>query len=79
MAVASDCGPCAWGNHTHHDRDHGTIPGLLGGTYCACTGDCATRAAERTHAMTDWFLTLDLGLGLDLDAVANDATGSVRA
>lgn len=44
MSIASDCGPCLNGDHAHHDRDHGIREGVIGGTYCACTGDCAERS-----------------------------------
>jgi hypothetical protein len=48
MAVITDCPPCFWGNHEHHSRDHGTgtRPGVIGGAYCACKGDCAERAVK---------------------------------
>jgi hypothetical protein len=55
MARADDCGPCRWGNHDQHDRDHGILPGLIGGTYCACTGDCAQRAETRAADIGAWF------------------------
>lgn len=44
MSLANDCTPCAVGNHAQHERDHGIKPGVIGGTYCACSGDCADRA-----------------------------------
>ena len=28
------------GNHAQHDQDHGIIPGVIGGTYCPCKGEC---------------------------------------
>lgn len=43
MSRPADCPSCAMGSHDRHDRAHGLRPGLIGGTYCDCTGDCAER------------------------------------
>jgi hypothetical protein len=43
MAALVDCPGCQWGEHEKHDPKHGVIPGLIGGTVCACSGDCAER------------------------------------
>ena len=56
MSVAADCPACAWGNHEHHDASHGLKPGLIGGSHCACPGDCAERfKAECEHLADLWF------------------------
>jgi len=47
MSIASNCGSCMAGDHTRHDRDHGIREGVIGGTYCDCSGDCAERAEAR--------------------------------
>lgn len=47
MSRAQECGGCMSGNHDQHDRDHGLRVGVIGGTYCDCTGDCAARFAAR--------------------------------
>lgn len=49
MSRAADCGSCLSGDHSGHVRDWNITPGLIGGEYCACTGDCA----ERAKAMFD--------------------------
>lgn len=50
MSVAAPCGSCLMGDHSRHDRDHGIREGLIGGSYCACTGDCAERFAADAAA-----------------------------
>lgn len=45
MSYPADCPACIAGDHNGHDAAHGTRKGLIGGNYCACTGDCAERAA----------------------------------
>ena len=47
MSVPADCPGCFDGHHERHDPDHGIRPGLLGGTRCGCTGDCADRSRVR--------------------------------
>lgn len=50
MSLEMDCSSCMRGKHEQHNRSEGLRPGLLGGTYCGCSGDCAERfdrAAER--------------------------------
>lgn len=56
MSLASDCPGCCVGDHDKHDADYGIVPGLIGGTYCDCKGDCGERlpcftvdAAARDH------------------------------
>ena len=54
MSVASRCGSCLMGDHDGHVYEFGLIPGLIGGAYCACGGDCASEfvaEAERFNAM----------------------------
>lgn len=58
MSIAVDCGGCTAGNHDHHNRNHGIVDGLIGGTYCACTGDCDERAAEARREFADWWANL---------------------
>lgn len=43
MSIQMLCNGCALGDHTKHDPAHGLRPGLIGGSYCACTGDCAAK------------------------------------
>jgi hypothetical protein len=57
VSYIQDCYACLKGNHDRHDPDWGTIPGVIGGAQCACTGDCAGRARRvpapfdpRSHA-----------------------------
>lgn len=33
------------GDHSKHDGSHRGLPGVLGGYYCGCQGDCAERHA----------------------------------
>lgn len=40
MSYPSLCVGCAMGDHARHVRAHGIRPGLIGGTYCPCAGDC---------------------------------------
>lgn len=43
MSLARDCSACVTGAHTRHNASEGLTEGLIGGTYCDCTGDCAER------------------------------------
>lgn len=45
MSIHRDCGGCMAGDHERHDGRHSGPSGLIGGTYCGCTGDCAERFA----------------------------------
>lgn len=45
MSFPADCLSCVAGKHEGHNSKEGTRPGLIGGTVCNCTGDCAERAA----------------------------------
>lgn len=45
MSRALDCPACMTGDHEGHNRDWNIKPGLIGGEYCDCTGDCAERSA----------------------------------
>jgi hypothetical protein len=47
VSYPSLCGGCFSGNHSDHDRDHGIQPGLIGGTYCPCEGDCGEASDNR--------------------------------
>lgn len=47
MALISDCPACLVGYHGDHDPTYGCKPGLIGGMYCACTGDCLPRFTAR--------------------------------
>lgn len=58
MSRAQDCSGCLWGDHERHDPQHGIVEGLLGGEYCACTGDCAERAQVRAESVSAWVGTL---------------------
>jgi hypothetical protein len=54
MSYPRDCSGCAVGAHHRHNPDEGVMPGLIGGFYCNCTGDCADRfaaALERTRGL----------------------------
>jgi hypothetical protein len=42
MSFPHECPACYRGDHDRHNRGHGLTPGLIGGTYCPCTGECAT-------------------------------------
>lgn len=55
MSRAQDCSGCMWGDHERHDPSHGLIEGLIGGEHCACTGDCAERAAVTRERMAAQF------------------------
>lgn len=46
MSIASDCYGCVMGEHEKHHRDWNITPGLIGGAYCGCEGDCAKRSKE---------------------------------
>ncbi len=50
MSIAADCPSCMTGNHGGHVRDWNIIQGIIGGSYCPCTGDCAERAAAAFEA-----------------------------
>jgi hypothetical protein len=57
VSVAAPCGSCLMGDHSRHDRDYGIREGLIGGAYCACTGDCAERfAAEAADFAAKYLL-----------------------
>lgn len=47
MSYTSDCPGCFAGHHERHDPNHGVRPGLIGGTQCRCSGDCASRTDAR--------------------------------
>lgn len=47
MSLPSLCFPCSVGDHDKHNRDHGIRPGLIGGTYCPCEGNCADRMQDK--------------------------------
>ena len=49
MAIAKDCTACWNGNHEEHDANHGIKPGVIGGTYCDCKGECVEFARLRTY------------------------------
>lgn len=53
MSARLACAGCVLGNHDEHDPSWGLRPGLIGGWYCACTGDCK----ERFDAMAVRLLT----------------------
>lgn len=55
MSVQGDCGGCMAGDHTQHDTNWGITPGLIGGTYCGCPGDCEERAHQRSEAIGEFF------------------------
>lgn len=57
MSIAADCYACAAGNHTRHDRDWNLRPGLIGGAFCDCPGDCAERSAA---AFQEWWTGLKI-------------------
>lgn len=40
MSYPSLCTACYLGDHDKHDGKHRGLPGLIGGTYCPCPGDC---------------------------------------
>lgn len=51
MSRASECNACIWGNHAEHVRDWNITPGVIGGEYCPCLGECETTPeAERAAA-----------------------------
>ena len=52
MSLEMDCSSCMRGKHEQHNRSEGLRPGLLGGTYCGCSGDCA----ERFDRAAEWFM-----------------------
>ena len=60
MSVQSDCPSCANGVHDNHDVDHGITPGLIGGTYCGCIGDCPERFEITKRAIVDVFASFGL-------------------
>jgi hypothetical protein len=41
MSRAALCGGCLMGDHKRHERDRNIHPGVIGGEYCDCPGDCA--------------------------------------
>lgn len=46
MSWRVTCPACVTGNHAEHVRDVNIRPGLIGGSWCDCTGDpeCSERA-----------------------------------
>lgn len=46
MSIRVDCPACMSGNHEGHVQDWGLRPGLIGGSYCGCRGDCKERAEQ---------------------------------
>lgn len=46
MSIAADCPSCFHGDHSGHDAKWNVRPGLIGGSHCACSGDCRERARE---------------------------------
>ena len=54
MSISVDCSGCMRGEHDRHNRYHGTRPGLIGGAYCGCKGDCAERFAEAGRRFWGW-------------------------
>lgn len=50
MSYPVDCPGCTMGKHERHNPSHGTIPGVIGGTWCDCPGDCAQRADANAEA-----------------------------
>lgn len=53
MSIASTCPACMAGNHEGHDRAFGLKPGLIGGEYCACSGDCPPPMPPEMQALID--------------------------
>jgi hypothetical protein len=49
MAIQMDCYGCQTGNHDQHTNV--LVGGLIGGTYCACTGNCAQRREDIVRAL----------------------------
>lgn len=51
MSLESDCPSCMAGNHEGHVEPWDIHEGLIGGSYCACAGDCADRSRAAFAAM----------------------------
>jgi len=56
MSVHVDRPACTSGDHDRHNPEWGIRPGLIGGQYCACSGDCAERADA---AAAEWIARFD--------------------
>jgi hypothetical protein len=46
MSILRPCPACFTGDHERHDRDHGIRSGLIGGAFCACSGECTQDHAD---------------------------------
>lgn len=55
MSLQADCPSCVTGDHDGHDANWGITPGLIGGSYCGCEGDCAERVKAREEDFQKWF------------------------
>lgn len=47
MSLSQQCPACIEGDHSGHESNfNGHQPGLIGGVYCDCKGDCTTAFTE---------------------------------
>lgn len=51
MSALADCPGCSQGDHSQHRAGWNVRPGVLGGSSCNCSGDCAQRHDAATERL----------------------------
>lgn len=47
MVELTECIPCQYGDHEHHQEVVQAVPeGMMGGARCPCTGECVGRERD---------------------------------